>query len=73
MREWNYEVYGVDISQYAARYAQESLNLNIHQGDLLSAHFPDKFFDVITMWDVLEQLINPLEIFTEIKRIIKKM
>ncbi|MBW8003601.1 MAG: class I SAM-dependent methyltransferase [Planctomycetes bacterium] len=70
MKERNYEVYGVEVSKYAAGYAKNSLNLNVHEGDLQSADFHDEFFDIITMWDVLEHLSNPQETLIEIKRIL---
>ena len=71
MLECNYKAYGVDLSRYASSYARDVLRLNVHEGDLLSARLPDGFFDIITMWDVIEHLQNPLEVLAEIKRIIK--
>ena len=67
-----YETQGVEISKYASSYARNVLKLNIVEGGLLSARFPDGFFDVITMWDVLEHLPNPLEALAECDRIMKK-
>ncbi len=72
MNEFKYKAYGVEISKYASSYARDIMKLNVHSGDLLSAHFPDDFFNIITMWDVLEHLQNPLEVLTEIKRIMKR-
>jgi 2-polyprenyl-3-methyl-5-hydroxy-6-metoxy-1,4-benzoquinol methylase len=48
------------------------LKLNVITGDLLSARYPDDFFDIITMFDVLEHLPNPIETLTECSRIIKR-
>ena len=71
-RENEYEAYGVDISDEDVKYAREKFRLNVHLGDLIEANYPEEFFDVVTMWDVIEHLADPLYHFKEIKRILKK-
>lgn len=70
-RERGWEVYGVDISRYAARYAREVLGLEVFAGELEEAQFPDKWFDVITLWDVLEHFPDPSHQLQEILRVLK--
>jgi len=72
MRKLGYETYGIEVSDYASNYARNMLKLNVITGDLLSASFPDDFFDIITMFDVLEHLPNPIETLAECSRIIKR-
>jgi 2-polyprenyl-3-methyl-5-hydroxy-6-metoxy-1,4-benzoquinol methylase len=72
MRELGYETYGVEVTEYASNYARNVLKLNVITGGLLSARYPDDFFDIITMFDVLEHLPNPIETLTECSRIIKR-
>jgi SAM-dependent methyltransferase len=42
------------------------------KGDLFSARFPDRFFDVVTLYHVLEHTPDPLEICREVHRILKE-
>ncbi len=71
-REDDYEVCGVEISKYASEYAVNTGKHTVYNGDLISGNFADDFFDIITMWDVLEHLYNPVEILSETNRILKK-
>lgn len=70
-RQGNWEVYGVEPAALAASYAREHFGLQVFQGTLLDAGYPDDFFDVVTMWDVLEHVPNPRGYLDEIRRILK--
>ncbi len=63
--------YGVEINRAACEYASSQLGLNVCEGELADAQFPDKFFDVIVCNHVLEHLNNPLNFLFEVKRILK--
>ncbi|TGN13980.1 class I SAM-dependent methyltransferase [Leptospira ilyithenensis] len=65
-----FTVQGVEISDYAAGYANENGVPTFH-GTFLEANFPDHSFDVITLIEVIEHLENPKLIFREITRILK--
>ncbi len=71
MRERGWATVGVELSEYAAAYAREQLNLDVRTGTLTSADFPTSSFDVVTMWDVLEHVVDPKETLKEIVRILK--
>lgn len=71
MRREAWEVYGVEPVRLAAREAQRRLGEKIFQGLLEEASFPDACFDVVTLWDVLEHLHNPLSSLSEIHRILR--
>jgi 2-polyprenyl-3-methyl-5-hydroxy-6-metoxy-1,4-benzoquinol methylase len=68
----DWELFGVEISDYAVRIAREQNNLNISHGTLEDACFPSEFFDAVTLWDVLEHLHDPTRSLIEIHRILKK-
>ena len=51
---------GVELSTYAARYARSQFGLTVYEGTLEDAPLEGPLFDVITMWDVLEHLHDPL-------------
>jgi len=70
-RRRGFDVYGVEVSS-SARYAREHLNLNVVEGNLFKAHYPDNFFDIATMYNVLEHLHRPKEMLQEVNRIVKK-
>jgi SAM-dependent methyltransferase len=70
-RKRGFETYGVETSD-SADYAKEHLKLNVIKGDLFSAKFPDAFFDMVTLYNVLEHTHNPNEVIKEIRRILKK-
>ena len=72
MRCYGWECYGVEINTRAANYAREHLGLNVFAGTLIDAHYPDSFFDVVTLWNVLEHLHQPQATLHEIHRIIRQ-
>ncbi len=72
MQKLNYETHGQEISAFASEYASKNLNSNIFNGDLFSANYKKNYFDIITMWDVLEHLKEPEKTLKEINRILRK-
>jgi SAM-dependent methyltransferase len=69
--ERGWEVYGQDVSVYAANVSRAK-KLDIFTGDLWDAHFPNDFFDVITAWDSLNHANDPQRLLREMNRILKK-
>jgi 2-polyprenyl-3-methyl-5-hydroxy-6-metoxy-1,4-benzoquinol methylase len=69
-KERGWEVCGTDISEYAARFASERFKMDCRAGTLRDAAFPDKHFDVITMWDVVEHFEDPLAELAEVRRVL---
>lgn len=67
----NWKVYGVEKNAYAAQLARQQVGTDIYCGTIEKAHYPEQFFDVITLWDVLEHLHHPLQALEEINRILK--
>ena len=64
-------VHGVDLSQWSKDHAKAHFNIDITQGLLTDARFPDRAFDVIVMNDVIEHLEDPKCVLKEIRRILK--
>ena len=58
-RSKGYEVQGIDISEWAATYATETLGLPVRVGQIDDVDLPRGYFDVITMWHSLEHTLNP--------------
>lgn len=70
-RHLGWEVSGIEPSGWAAAYARDHFRINVFNGSLAKAHFPEKSFDLITLWDVLSHLDNPLDTLKEINRVLK--
>lgn len=58
-RRAGYKVHGLDVSEWAVRYAVEKLGLSITTGKICDIIFPPKSFDIITMWHSLEHTPDP--------------
>lgn len=70
-RKGSWEVWGNDTSEYAAKIAREQYKLQVFLGSVIQANYPTGFFDVVTLWDVLEHLPDPSGTLKEISRITK--
>lgn len=56
--EYGWRAIGIEPSHWAASIAQKE-GIPVIQGTLDSPELEDRRFDVITMWDVIEHLIDP--------------
>ncbi len=65
------DTWGVEISNFAVRYAREKFSLKVHHGPLESAGFPSGFFDIATLWYVLEHVDDPSELIKEVRRVLR--
>ncbi len=65
-----WDEYGVELSKWACDYGKNT-GVNIINKRLERAKFNDKFFDVITLWDVIEHVEYPSSLLLEINRILK--
>jgi SAM-dependent methyltransferase len=65
------EVHGIEISRGAAALANEH-GLDVFCGELVDAHYPDSYFDYISLVHVLEHMHDPMMTLKEICRILKR-
>lgn len=70
-RKAGWEEFGLELSAYAAGYAREKLGLNVKQGELAQARFPRTFFDIVTLWDTLEHLFEPMVSLVQIREFLR--
>jgi 2-polyprenyl-3-methyl-5-hydroxy-6-metoxy-1,4-benzoquinol methylase len=54
----HYTTYGTDVAHGALDYA-ESRGVTVIRQNFLSGQFPEREFDAITFWAVLEHVVNP--------------
>lgn len=66
-----WDLYGVEISEHAASIARDKYHLNVFNGELIEAKYPENYFDVVTLWDVLEHVIDPKSLLLEVRRILR--
>ncbi len=71
MRRLGWQSFGVEPNQKAVTYARERFGLEVFCGELEQASYPTGFFDLVTLWDVLEHLHDPLSTLQEVARVIK--
>ena len=65
------KVYGLDISEQAAKIAKDDYGIEVFTGVVTVAPFPPDYFDVITAWQYLEHVHNPLESLQMFYRLLK--
>jgi 2-polyprenyl-3-methyl-5-hydroxy-6-metoxy-1,4-benzoquinol methylase len=56
-RGWS--VQGLDVSSFAARYAHDRFGFDVRQGSFTELDYPEKHFDLVSMWDVIEHVPDP--------------
>ncbi len=66
---WN--VQGVEVSDFGTKYTRETLKIEVFQGLLHEAAFPDNSFDVVFNSHVLEHVGAPRDFVREIHRILR--
>jgi 2-polyprenyl-3-methyl-5-hydroxy-6-metoxy-1,4-benzoquinol methylase len=67
-----WEAHGIELSPSAVKFAKDYWDVDLLQGTLEEAHFPDNFFDAIILIHTLEHLPDPLKILQGINRILKR-
>ena len=71
-KENGYDTYGVELSQEMVEYARTQLALtNIYSGTLGTIQLPEKYFDIITLWDVLEHISDPQSFLKDVSEFLK--
>lgn len=70
-RQQGWSVEGVDISPYAASYVRSHFNLSVQNAAVTETEYPSQSFDVITMWEVIEHLPNPIRALQHLSGFLK--
>jgi 2-polyprenyl-3-methyl-5-hydroxy-6-metoxy-1,4-benzoquinol methylase len=66
-----YTTKGIEISQYAAEYAGREFGLDVEVKPFEELQYPENYFDVVTLWQVLEHVPHPIVVLREVHRILK--
>ena len=62
---------GIELDHNYATFSREHCKLEVYETPLEKINFPDRYFDVIFMFQVFEHIQNPLEILTLCKKYLK--
>ncbi|GAB1402347.1 hypothetical protein MASR1M68_12580 [Elusimicrobiota bacterium] len=68
-----FNVFGVELSEYASRIAKTKFGSDkIHTGTIKTANFNKKYFDLITMCDLLEHVQDPVDTLKSASGLLKE-
>lgn len=70
-RESGWQVFGVEVSKWASNFARDNYKLDVYEGTLKDANFPSDYFDIVTLWEVLDHFTDPKKELLEIRRILR--
>lgn len=67
-----FDVYGVDISDYAIKYARRNVSKKCVRADVEKCIPFKTSFNIVTAWDVIEHLKQPALFLKRVNRLLKK-
>src|SRR3990172_10056094 len=67
-----FEVLGVEPNKYFSNYAHKTFSLKVYQKTFDKFDIPERSIDIVTFWDVLEHLPNPLAALRKTHRILAR-
>ena len=70
-RRCDWQIYGSELAQYTAQIARQRLDCEVRHGVFEQARYMADFFDVVTMWDVVEHVLDPRALVTEAFRVLR--
>ena len=70
-REAGWQVHGLDVSPFAANAVKEKMGIDVFNGSLVDAPWPEKSFNVITFWDSIEHADNPKQCLDKAHALLK--
>jgi 2-polyprenyl-3-methyl-5-hydroxy-6-metoxy-1,4-benzoquinol methylase len=71
LKRRGFRVRGVDFSSEAAAIAKSENDVEVAVGSLEEVQFPDRSFDVVTLFHVMEHVTNPRLVLNEVSRILR--
>jgi len=66
-----WDVHGVEPNKWMAKWGKKHYGIDIKPGDIFANKYPDNYFDVVTLWDVLEHVPDAAKTLDEVNRILK--
>lgn len=60
-RDAGFEVTGTDVAKSVVEFASKNFRLRVHYGDVAELKLAPRSFDIVTLWNVLEHMLDPVE------------
>ncbi|MFT6042506.1 MAG: 2-polyprenyl-3-methyl-5-hydroxy-6-metoxy-1,4-benzoquinol methylase [Gammaproteobacteria bacterium] len=70
-QEAGWKVQGVDVLGPVVEVAREQRGLNVFHGELAEANFETNSFDACFLSEVIEHIVDPIELMSEIHRVLR--
>jgi len=70
-RKKGWEVYGCEPNKWLVDWGNKYYNLSIKQGTIFDQKYQSGFFDVVSLWDVIEHTTSPSSVLRECNRVLK--
>jgi 2-polyprenyl-3-methyl-5-hydroxy-6-metoxy-1,4-benzoquinol methylase len=71
VRKAGFDAFGAELSPETSAFARDHFGLPVHTGDWRDAGHADALFDVITLFDVIEHLSDPVAEIAAVRRLLK--
>jgi 2-polyprenyl-3-methyl-5-hydroxy-6-metoxy-1,4-benzoquinol methylase len=71
MKSRGWEVQGIEISKTGREYATHILDIDLYSEPLETLSLPENSFDVVTLFYLIEHILNPLDLMRTVKQILK--
>ena len=71
LKRYGFNVRGVDFSSEASKVAKTENGVDVAVGSLEEVRFPDRSFDIVTMFHVMEHVTSPRRLLGEVARVLK--
>ncbi|MDD2944158.1 MAG: class I SAM-dependent methyltransferase, partial [bacterium] len=71
MKQLGFDIYGTEIPGPAASRAAKIEGINLHLGNIEDAEYKEQFFNIVTMWHVIEHLPDTSQLAQKIAWILK--
>lgn len=70
-KRFGFEPYGCEPNKWLAKWGKEKYGLDIRPGTIFDQKYKQDFFDVVSLWDVIEHTPDPLKVLIECNRVLK--
>ncbi len=70
-RQKGWDVYGCEPNRWLCNWSKKHYGIDVNPGTIFQQKYNDGFFDVVTLWDVLEHTPDPKKVLQECRRILK--
>jgi len=66
-----WQVQGVELARSGVEFARSRLGLDVIQGQMTEVELPDERYDVVTLQETIEHLLDPLADLREVHRVLR--